>query len=297
MSCSDRSWFAMQIPKTMPVGWKGLFKRMARTNASPVPLRPVRSSASLTIKPVLATSRPDPKQILQRLEMSPDKAAHARSVAEQAVSSVDSMLQERKRSNLQAQGANPLKHAPAPTPPVSHALSPPPHSGVSYASPPSVGISQAGLHTSAAVVTLVSTEPPALSASQATMRTSEAVVTVMPSDLAYSPQVAVGGFPVAGRTPRSRTPSHLGSLAQIRESSEACSHEANSRITHESVAASKAEDDVDSHLRASWASRVSGGGGGCHTPPVLCAEQADSDSMGTGGIEVEEIQLGAGASR
>ena len=229
--------------------------------------------------------------------MSPDKAAHARSVAEQAVSSIDSMLQERQRSNQQAQGVHPHKHAPIPTPPVSHELFTPPHSEVPRSSPASVHTSHAGLHTSAAVVTLVPADPPALNASQSTMRTSEGIVTVVPHDLPGTPPEVLGGFSVAGCTPRSRTPSRLGSLPQIREYSEAGSHDANSRIAHESVAAAEGEGDVETRLRSSWTGRISGGRLDLHTPPVICEQHAGGDpESAADAYEVEEIELGATAS-
>lgn len=278
----------------MPLGWKGLFKRLAGTAVSPVSLRPVRSSASLTIQPVLATLRPDPKTVLQQLEMSPDKAAQARSVAEQSVSTIESLLQERQRSHQQT----PLTQLPpTPTPPVSYALSAPPHSGVSYTSlPSSVQTSSACLETSAALVTIVPSGL-AVHTSQAGMRTSAAVVTVAPSDLESTSPVSVTAFPVSACTPRSRTASRLGSLAQIKEDSKADSQDdAKSRITAESIAASDAEDDVQSRLRASWAGRVSGGSMAQHTPPQICEERAGGPGMKTTAIDVEEIELGVPSS-
>lgn len=122
------------------MGWKDLFKRLASGNVSPAPLRATTcSSASLTIKPVLATPTSDDQNILQRLEMSPDKVAQARSVAEQAISSIDSLLEERKRRQTHDNELRSYESMPA----VSRPNASPLHGGVPYMSPSSVDASAA----------------------------------------------------------------------------------------------------------------------------------------------------------
>jgi hypothetical protein len=278
----------------MPVGWKGLFKRLAGSIGSPAAFAPLRSSASLTIKPVLAAPAPDPTDILDRLEMSPDKAAQARSVAEQAVSSIESLLQERQRSYDKREAV--LTTAPAQpptrTPPYSHALSPPPYSGKSYTSPsPSADPSMACLETSAALVTVMAPASE-VNTSRSTLRASTADVTLVYYDAAPASPVTMGAFPVAGCTPRSGTPSRIGSLAQIQEDSEAGSQdEAKSRVTHESVDTSEAGDNVQSRLRASWAGRVGRGRKGSD-----CNEKSEGSVIHTTAVDVEEMDLGVKSS-
>ena len=84
----------LQTGKKAP-SWPSLFRRRAAT----APLTRPSSAASVVLKPVLATPRRDERDLAVQLQqLSPEKASHARAVAERAVVNVQALLAARLSS-------------------------------------------------------------------------------------------------------------------------------------------------------------------------------------------------------
>lgn len=224
---------------------------------------------------MLATPTPDNEDSLNELETSPDKLAQARSVAEHATSSIESLLQERQRS----QNVDNELQTYEPTPPVSHPISSPPHSGVPYLSPSSVDASAACMQTSAALVTIISRQ---MSGDNVTMEEA--------SEVTSAPSLPPSAVYATAGTLRSCTPSQLGSLAKIQEDSAASSPEAH-RST-EPVSNPEAHDDVQARLRASCAGRLSEVGMRVHSSQDIGTCDTKGCTLQLAGIDVEEIEVG-----
>lgn len=93
--CSALSFFrppdCLQTAKTGPT-WPSLFRR--RSTPAP-PQRPAGSAASVCLKPVLAAPHSTRRVRSQVQLLSPEKASHARAVAERAVEHVQNLLANR----------------------------------------------------------------------------------------------------------------------------------------------------------------------------------------------------------